>query len=216
MITSTARLEEVLENFRSGQSNLMLGTQMLVKGHDFPGVTLVVVILADGLFRWPDFRATERAFQVLKQVSGRAGRGEKAGRVMIQTFNADHPVISALKGNISEDELLREDQELRKALSYPPYGRMARLRVESPDQAEARSRAQFLAQAVGDLFSPSELEILGPSEAFLERAKGIFRWDLLVKSKEIRPLQKVVFTAKELSNQRKWSLLVDVDPYGGG
>jgi primosomal protein N' (replication factor Y) len=216
MITSTARLEEVLENFRNGESNLMLGTQMLVKGHDFPGVTLVVVILADGLFRWPDFRATERAFQILKQVSGRAGRGEKAGKVMIQTFNGDHPVISALKGTISEEQLLSEDQELRKALHYPPYGRMARLRVESPDQGEARSRAQFLAQSVGALFSPSELEILGPSEAFLERAKGIFRWDLLIKSWEIRPLQKVIYTAKELSAQRKWTLLVDVDPYGGG
>jgi primosomal protein N' (replication factor Y) len=136
--------------------------------------------------------------------------------VMIQTFNGDHPVISALKGTISEEQLLSEDQELRKALHYPPYGRMARLRVESPDQGEARSRAQFLAQSVGALFSPSELEILGPSEAFLERAKGIFRWDLLIKSWEIRPLQKVIYTAKELSAQRKWTLLVDVDPYGGG
>jgi primosomal protein N' (replication factor Y) len=216
IITSTARLEGVLEDFRSRKSNLLLGTQMLVKGHDFPGVTLVVVVLADALFRWPDFRATERAFQVLKQVSGRAGRGDRPGRVLIQTFDPEHPVISTLKGDLSEAQLLSEDQEIRKVLYYPPFGRMARLRLESPDQKEARSRAQFIAQSVSPLIKPTEAELLGPSEAFLERAKGIFRWDLVIKSRDIRPLQSVIFRAKEVANHQKWSLLVDVDPYGAG
>jgi primosomal protein N' (replication factor Y) (superfamily II helicase) len=233
MVTSTARLESILEEFRSQKANVLLGTQMLVKGHDFPGVTLVVVVLADALFRWPDFRATERALQILKQVSGRAGRGEKAGKVMIQTFDPEHPVIATVKGDISEEQLLSEDKEIRKALGYPPYGRMARLRLESPDSKEARSRAQTIAQALTQLFpegggaertpdsvpggaQEGSVQLLGPSEAFLERAKGIYRWDIVIKSKEIRPLQRAIFRAKEVSSRQKWPMMVDVDPYGAG
>jgi primosomal protein N' (replication factor Y) len=233
MVTSTARLESILEEFRSQKANVLLGTQMLVKGHDFPGVTLVVVVLADALFRWPDFRATERALQILKQVSGRAGRGEKAGKVMIQTFDPEHPVIATVKGDLSEDQLLSEDKEIRKALGYPPYGRMARLRLESPDSKEARSRAQTIAQALTQLFpegggaertpdsvpggaQEGSVQLLGPSEAFLERAKGIYRWDIVIKSREIRPLQRAIFRAKEVSSRQKWPMMVDVDPYGAG
>jgi primosomal protein N' (replication factor Y) len=222
MVTSTARLEGILEEFRSQQANVLLGTQMLVKGHDFPGVTLVVVILADALFRWPDFRATERALQILKQVSGRAGRGEKAGKVLIQTFDPEHPVILTVKGDLSETQLLSEDKEIRKALNYPPYGRMARLRLESADSREARSRAQTVAQALVELFPESveltteSIQLLGPSEAFLERAKGIYRWDIVIKSKEIRPLQRAIYRAKEVCARQKWPMMVDVDPYGAG
>lgn len=222
MVTSTARLESILEEFRSGQSNVLLGTQMLVKGHDFPGVTLVVVILADALFRWPDFRATERALQILKQVSGRAGRGERPGRVMIQTFDPEHPVIATVKGDLSETQLLSEDKEIRKQLGYPPYGRMARLRLESAEASEAKMRAQAIAQALSQLFSGNMeptaegIQILGPSEAFLERAKGIYRWDIVLKSKEIRQLQRAIFRAKEVSSRQKWPIIVDVDPYGAG
>jgi primosomal protein N' (replication factor Y) len=192
---------------------------MLVKGHDFPGVTLVVVILADGLFKWPDFRATERAFQILKQVSGRAGRGERPGKVLVQTFNPEHPVLATLKGDLSEAQLLADDKEVRRVLNYPPYGRMARLRLESAEQQEARARAQAIVQELGILFPRGEeqsIEILGPSEAFLERAKGIYRWDIVLKSRDIRPLQRAIFRAKELSIGRKWPILVDVDPSGAG
>ena len=215
-VTSATRLEQVLDDFRAGKANTLLGTQMLVKGHDFPGVTLVVVILADALFRWPDYRATERAYQILRQVSGRAGRGEKPGRVLIQTFDPENPVLSAIRGEISEEKLLSDERELRKALQYPPFGRMARLRFESTDQGEARTRSTAVAQQLQRLASDIGVQVLGPSEAFLEKAKGIYRWDLVLKTREIGPLQKTIVRAKEVCVSQKWPFLVDVDPYGAG
>ncbi len=214
-VTSATRLGQILEDFRAGKANALLGTQMLVKGHDFPGVTLVVVVLADGLFRWPDFRATERAYQVLRQVSGRAGRGEKPGRVLIQTFDPENPVLEAVRGNLTEEALLSEEKEIRKALLYPPFGRLARLRFESADAGEARTHATAVGQLLQKV-ATEQVQILGPSEAFLEKAKGIYRWDLMLRSSEIGPLQRAVFQAKEFCAAQKRPLLVDVDPYGAG
>lgn len=220
-VTSATRLDQVLDSFREGKADVLLGTQMLVKGHDFPNVTLVVVVLADALFRWPDFRAPERALQVLRQVSGRAGRGEKPGRVLIQTFDADHPVLETVRGALDEEAFLEQERELRQALGYPPFGRMARLRFEDASQAEARARAEAVGKALSQLASQlstetAAAEVLGPSEAFLEKAKGIFRWDLLVKTREIGSLQRLLHASREICHGKKWPLLVDVDPYGVG
>lgn len=216
-VTSATRLEKVLDDFREGKANVLLGTQMLVKGHDFPNVTLVVVVLADALFRWPDFRATERAYQVLRQVSGRAGRGAKAGKVLIQTFDVNHPVIQAVQGSLSEESFLDTERDLRAVLHYPPFGRMARMRFESSDRGEAQTHAEAIARLLArSLGNDQTIEVLGPSEAFLERAKGIYRWDILLKSTAIGPLQKALHAMKDHCLRQKWDFLVDVDPYGVG
>jgi primosomal protein N' (replication factor Y) len=221
-VTSATRLEKILDEFRDGKANALLGTQMLVKGHDFPNVTLVVVVLADGLFRWPDFKAPERAYQILKQVAGRAGRGEKPGRVLIQTFSPDHPVLQTVKGALPENEFLETERQLRQALNYPPFGRMARLRFESKDRNEAQQRSQSVAQAIMPRVTEpvaaigAEFEVLGPSEAFLERAKGIYRWDLLIKSTDFKNLQRAIRRSREICFHQKWPLVVDVDPSGVG
>jgi primosomal protein N' (replication factor Y) len=215
LITSAARLKQVLDGFRNGESNLLLGTQMLVKGHDFPNVTLVVVILADALFRWPDFRASERALQILTQVSGRAGRGSKAGHVLVQAFDVSHPVLDVLTGQLSEESFLDTERELRRALRYPPYGRIARMRIEGATQQEVVAISQQLAGVLRAQFSSAAgFEILGPSEAFLEKSKGTFRWDLLLKTHDIQVLQKVLRYSKYHCKLLKTRMQIDVDPYG--
>jgi len=216
-VTSASRLEKVLAGFRSGEANVLLGTQMLVKGHDFPNVTLVIVVLADALFRWPDFRAPERAWQILTQVAGRAGRGDRPGRVLIQTYQPDHPVLVALKEPEKLGDFLEKERDLRSALGYPPFGRMARLRIEDSHKASAESAARNLAQGLTGSFEPSELELLGPSEAFLERVKGLHRWDLVLKARSVTPLQRALGLAKQWSWKNPGTrLIVDVDPQGVG
>ena len=214
-VTSSTRLSEVLDSFRRGEANLMLGTQMLVKGHDFPNVTLVVVILADALFRFPDFRASERSLQILTQVSGRAGRGELPGRVIVQTYSPEHPVLDVLSGRRTVDDFLDEERALREALRYPPFGRLARIRIESPEAQDARTRSQQVARDLA-AFSSQGLEVLGPSEAFLEKAKGIFRWDILLKSRRVGVLHQALLQARARARSAQWPILVDVDPSGIG
>ncbi|MBU6376078.1 MAG: primosomal protein N' [Bdellovibrionales bacterium] len=217
-ITSATRLSETLERFRRKEANLLLGTQMLVKGHDFPGVTLVVVILADALFRYPDFRAPERALQILTQVSGRAGRGDVPGKVMIQTYSPDHPVLQVLQGEISTEVFLEGERELRQALHYPPFGRLARIRVESASRDQAKHEAHQLSELIrARLRQGLTVELLGPSEAFLERAKGIYRWDLLLKSTSIVELHQLVHLARKARvSGNSVAVLVDIDPSGIG
>jgi primosomal protein N' (replication factor Y) (superfamily II helicase) len=178
----------VLARFANRELDVLVGTQMVTKGHDFPGVTLVGVILADTALALPDFRAAERTFQLLAQVAGRAGRGADAGRVLVQTFNPRTPAVACA---VSHDYAAFAEGELsrRKALGYPPFGRMLAVRVEGAQDA-ARRTAEALARAARPALG-REVAMLGPAPAALERLEGRYRFHLLFRADGPRSLFRV-------------------------
>lgn len=181
---------QYLDAFARGEADLLVGTQMLTKGIDLPQVKLVGVLAADGLLNLPDFRAGERTFQTLTQVAGRAGRGEEPGRVILQTYTPDHPVIQAVQDYRCEG-FINTELEQRLALFYPPYGQLLLLRLSSFDAEPVERAAMLLADFLRDYFGeltpgqdPQRVEVLGPAPASIFRVARRYRWQILLK----RPL----------------------------
>lgn len=175
--------ERLLEEFRSAQGGILLGTQMIAKGLDFPEVTLVGVINADTTLKLPDFRASERTYQLLEQVSGRAGRAEKPGRVIVQTYWSEHPAILAASAH-ERSIFLEEELPLREELGYPPYARLANVLVWGKAEKPVRHAAAQLALAINSSMESAGVDwaILGPSPCLLSRLRGQFRWHILIKA----------------------------------
>ena len=171
--------ERVLRDLREGRVDVVVGTQMVAKGHDFPGVRLVGVVLADLGLHLPDFRAAERTFQLLTQVAGRAGRGGAPGRVLVQTFSPQHYAVSPVRSHDYEAFYAAELGH-RAALGYPPFGHLVHALVSGPDEAGARDAAESLARAARAAAAEG-VEILGPAPAPLARLRDRFRFQLLVK-----------------------------------
>jgi len=175
----------LLTRFVNKEADLLVGTQMLTKGLDLPQVTLVGVVAADGLLNLADYRASERAFQTLTQVAGRAGRGDDPGRVIVQTYSPEHPVIQAVQQHEYESFTEAELQQ-RAALNYPPYGRLILLRMSSTDPDAVQNTAQMLAALLrpdsdSDDAAVSTYEILGPAPASILRVSNRYRWQMLLK-----------------------------------
>jgi len=198
----------LLTQFINKEADLLVGTQMLTKGLDLPQVTLVGVVAADGLLHLSDYRASERAFQTLTQVAGRAGRGDDPGKVIMQTYTPTHPVIVAVQNNACQS-FYQTELEQRLALNYPPYGRLILLRLSSFDSIQVQNTAERIATALDGL---AEWEILGPAPANILRVANRYRWQILLKFKRE--------TAINLSNwgeirhlcPASVSLTIDVDP----
>jgi primosomal protein N' (replication factor Y) len=169
----------LLARFAAGEADLLVGTQMLTKGIDLPQVTLVGIITADGLLYLSDYRASERAAQTLIQVAGRAGRGEEPGRVILQTYTPEHPVIETVRRH---DYLAFTHQELqqRQDLNYPPYGQLILIRISSPDLNAVKTTAETLAQVLHTL-NADYYQILGPAPAQVMRVARRYRWQILLK-----------------------------------
>lgn len=222
---TSSGLNKILAAMHRREVDLLIGTQMLAKGHDFPGVTLVGVVLADTGMGLPDFRASERTFQLLAQVAGRAGRQGRAGRVLIQTYNPEHPAVAAAA---QHDYLAFAQAELyaREQLGYPPYCRLGLLRIDGVDPYAVRAAAGEVADAVRAIMGRdqtsleaaagsaggSALSLLGPAEAPLSRLKGRTRWQLLVRAPTSRALRAVLRAALQIKLPRALRLTADVDP----
>ena len=175
--TTKGSHRKLLTQFANGEAHLLVGTQMLTKGLDLPQVTLVGVVAADGLLHLSDYRANERTFQTLTQVAGRAGRGDDPGRVIVQTYTPEHPIIEAVQ---KHDYQSFADAELaqRQTLNYPPYGRLILLRLSSLDPIQVQNTAQIIATFLNN---KEGFEILGPAPASILRVANRYRWQILLK-----------------------------------
>ena len=200
---------QLIDRFTRKEADILIGTQMLTKGLDIAGVTVVGIVAADGLLHRSDYRAAERAFQTLTQVAGRAGRGELPGKVIVQTYSPEHPVIQAVKthdyASFSSAELSQ-----RAELNYPPYGNLILIKLSSIEPQEVQQAAETLADVLIDTLS-NEYEILGPAPASVMRVARRYRWQILLK------FPQTATDLPDLDNLRSHlprsvSMTIDVDP----
>ncbi|HTQ79302.1 MAG TPA: primosomal protein N' [Thermoanaerobaculia bacterium] len=199
----------VLERFARGDVRVLIGTQMVSKGHHFPNVGLAAVLSADSYLGFPDFRAVERTYNLLVQLAGRAGRGERPGRVVIQTYHPQHYAIQAvLTGD--DQGFAREEMRFRRAFHYPPYTRMVQLLVRDKKRERAAALAAELSQALVAHPLSRKVRLSGPAPAPLERLRGDWRFQLLLRSADGRALHRLVQEA--VPENPPWDLAVDVDP----
>jgi primosomal protein N' (replication factor Y) len=212
--------ERALGLFETGKADLMIGTQMVAKGLDFPNVTLVGVILADLTLNFPDFRSRERTFQLLTQVADRAGRGAIPGEVIVQTYNPEDPTIMKAASH-DYRSFYQEEIELRRLLGYPPFCHLLRILVTGEKEESCASGCRGIAERVHFLKSKNglQLEVLGPSPAPLSKINNQYRWQLVLKSEELDLLRKLVVAvlrglARESALPRGIRLGLDVNPIG--
>ena len=215
--TSSGRgaLQSQLEKVHAGEVDILVGTQLLSKGHDFPGMTLVGVVGADQGMYSVDFRAPERLFQLVTQVGGRAGRADKPGLVLLQTRFVDHPCMDAIRRH-DFDAFANAELAARRTLSMPPFGCLALLRAESTAAEAAMTFLRAARDKARSTACASEVEIMDPVPAPMERRAGRYRAQLLVQSRRRTPLRRLLdewvreIEADSASRRVRWS--VDVDP----
>lgn len=211
-VTGKHQFESILSGFRDGSYDILVGTQMIAKGHDIPNVTLVGVISADTGLGMPDFRAAERTFQLLTQVAGRAGRGNLPGEVLVQTINPDHYAVRFASGQ-DYDGFYEKELQFRRLMRYPPFSVLANVLVRSENQEDALRMSAEL----GALLSPppDQIKVLGPAEAPVPRLKSEYRYQLLIKGASRKALKETLECARAFAAGRKWpatALVIDVDP----
>ena len=187
---------------------------MVAKGLDFPGVTMVGVLNADVGLGWSDFRAAERTFQLITQVAGRAGRAEKPGLVVVQTYNPEHRAIVAAADH-DYARFYAGEIESRRELNWPPFVYLARLLVTDADEAKCKTKADAVALALGDLgirSEPGGVHYIGPAKAPLERLRGEWRYHLVVKSPDRAALVAAIDKLVAVAQVKKIAPVVDIDP----
>ncbi|HET7543930.1 MAG TPA: primosomal protein N' [Polyangiaceae bacterium] len=209
-VAAGAKSEAVIERVRKGEVDILVGTQMVTKGHDLPNVTLVGVLNADSALSMPDFRASERTFHLLVQVAGRAGRGDTPGKVLIQTRQPEHPAIAfALRHDVSG--FIAREMRDREELRFPPFSRLAMVRCDALDEGQALAECGRLAD-IARKAAPSGVEVLGPTPAPLARLRNRYRFRFVLRAAERKPLRDALLAVARASLHRKVRMAIDVDP----
>ena len=214
-------VQQVLKRFMQHETDILVGTQMVTKGHDFPNVTLVGVISADMSLNYPDFRAGEVTFQLLSQVAGRTGRGNMPGKVIIQTFNPSHYAITATKDH-NYTKFFSQEIALRRQVNYPPFSLLANVRFLGNSKSKTEKIATHIGMKIRNTIKKQSKrknagEVLGPVEAPMAKLKGKYRQQILIKSRTSRYLNQLLkeietFSAQIL-NSSGVRMIIDVDPY---
>jgi primosomal protein N' (replication factor Y) len=205
--------KRILGSFAQRKFDILLGTQMVAKGHDFPGVTLVGVLNADLSLNLPDFRAAEHTFQLLTQVSGRAGRGARPGEVVVQTINPDHYSIRAACRR-GDESFYREEAERRRELEYPPFGDLIRLRLSGRDEKGVLHYAEQLAGEMRQRLSSAHIAVLGPAPAPVLRVKGYYRYQVMLKGNCRGERSQIEACLAAYRQNNSVIISVEVDPFG--
>jgi primosomal protein N' (replication factor Y) len=211
-VAGKRQFEDILHNFRERNFDILVGTQMIAKGHDIPNVTLVGVVSADVGIGMPDFRAAERTFQILTQVAGRAGRGHLPGMVYMQTINPDHYAIK-FAAQQDYNGFFEKELQFRRFMKYPPFSAMANILIRAAKQEDALRMSTELGHHITP--PPENMRIMGPAEAPVQRLKAEFRYQLLIKSGSRKDLNALLRKARDFARAQKWSataLVIDVDP----
>ncbi len=207
-------LEGILDRFRNREIDILTGTQMIVKGHDFPGIALVGVLCGDLSLHFPDFRASERTFQMITQVAGRTGRETDSGLVILQTFDPEHEAIR-LSSVHDFEGFFQQDSEVRQELTYPPFGHLILIRVEGNNEKIVEKKTVQLSRAARLIKGDSrDVTVLGPAPATRKKVVGKYRWQILLKGADRNPLRHIVLKLRDdgLLKARGLKIVVDVDP----
>jgi primosomal protein N' (replication factor Y) (superfamily II helicase) len=200
--------EDILKKFRSGQADILIGTQIVAKGHDIPAVTLVGVVNADTALNFPDFRAGERTFQLLSQVAGRAGRGQAGGKVIIQTYAPENYAVRAA-GRYDYNAFYEQELAYRRKLHFPPFIQLARLLYSHTNDTACQSQAEKMRDLLNvekDARGLAGISIIGPAPAFIHRLRGRYRWHIIMRGRDLSDFLAPV------SFPQGWT--VDIDPVG--
>ena len=210
--TAKRQYEAILQGFREASYDILVGTQMIAKGHDIPNVTLVGVVSADVGLGLPDFRAAERTFQLLTQVAGRAGRGSLPGMVLIQTLNPDHYAVRMAAAQ-DYQTFYEKELQFRRMMHYPPFSAMANILVRGEQQEQAMRWSTELGHFLNP--APEKIKIMGPAEAPVTRLKNEYRYQFLIKAASRTALNDLLRRAQSFAREQKWNataLVIDVDP----
>lgn len=208
-VAGGAKSEKIVDRVRRGEVDILIGTQMVTKGHDLPGVTLVGVLNADSALSLPDFRAAERTFHLLVQVAGRAGRAGAKGRVLIQTRSPEHPAIVAAQRHDVRGFIAHE-LEVRKEVGYPPYSHVAVVRFDGINEGQVRTEAARVARIAEAVGAP--VEVLGPAPAPLARLRNRYRYRFLLRAESRAPLRTALLAVARTAVGRGVRMSLDVDP----